>query len=174
MRFLKCLKVCGIVFNIGQTVLYGSNGVCTVDGVTEKRVGSFKANYYVLKPVGANAATLFVPTSNTQLVSRIRRGLTEDEANRILDDLPDCGEWIDDKQQRTEDFRAIIAKGDCVELIRLIRLIHAHELSQTANHKRLHVSDERFMKEATKMVCEEFSIVLHTDSDSIMKRILVN
>ena len=162
------------MFDIGQTVLYGSNGVCTVDGVTEKRIGSFKAKYYVLKPVSANAATLFVPTSNKQLVGKIRSVLTEDEANSILDDLPDCGEWNDDKQQRTEDFRAVISKGDCVELIRLIRLIYSHGQIQTANHKRLHVSDERFLKEAKKMVCEEFSIVLHTDSESIMKRILVN
>ena len=58
--FWNIEKVCGIVFDIGQTVLYGSNGVCTVAGVTEKRVGSFKANYYVLKPVSANSATLFV------------------------------------------------------------------------------------------------------------------
>ena len=157
------------MFNIGQTVLYGSNGVCTVAGVTEKRIGSFKANYYVLKPVGASAATLFVPTSNEQLVGKIRSVLTEDEANSILNNLPDCGEWIDDKQQRTESFRAVISEGDRVELIRLIRLIYAH-----GQHKRLHVSDERFLKEAMKMVCEEFSLVLHTDSDSIMKRILVN
>ena len=162
------------MFNIGQTVLYGSNGVCTVAGVTEKRIGSFKANYYVLKPVGASAATLFVPTSNEQLVGKIRSVLTEDEANSILNNLPDCGEWIDDKQQRTESFRAVISEGDRVELIRLIRLIYAHGQSRTANHKRLHVSDERFLKEAMKMVCEEFSIVLHTDSDSVMKRILVN
>ena len=163
-----------MMFSVGQNVLYGTNGVCVVEDITEKQVGKVSMEYYVLKPLASDSSTLFVPTHNEELVKRIRDILNKDSIDSILANLPDIGEWNENKQERSDDFKSIIAGGDCVELIRLIRLIHAHELSQTANHKRLHVSDERFMKEATKMVCEEFSIVLHTDRDSIMKRILVN
>lgn len=160
------------MFCVGQTVLYGSNGVCMVDDVTEKRIGKTKMQYYVLKPLCNNTSTLFVPTANQQLVSKMRRILTEDEAEAILRDLPPCGDWNDNKQERSEQFRAIITEGSCVELIRLIRLVRTHEQEQLAGGKRLHISDERFLKEAEKMVCEEFSLVLHISRDEVLERIL--
>ena len=160
------------MFCVGQTVLYGSNGVCVVDDVTEKRIGKTKMQYYVLKPLCNNTSTLFVPTANQQLVSKMRRILTEDEAEAILRDLPPCGDWNDNKQERSEQFRAIITEGSCVELIRLIRLVRTHEQEQLAGGKRLHITDERFLKEAEKMVCEEFSLVLHISRDEVLERIL--
>ena len=160
------------MFCVGQTVLYGSNGVCMVDDVTEKRIGKTKIQYYVLKPLCNNTSTLFVPTANQQLVSKMRRILTEDEAEAILRDLPPCGDWNDNKQERSEQFRAIITEGSCVELIRLIRLVRTREQEQLAGGKRLHISDERFLKEAEKMICEEFSLVLHISRDEVLERIL--
>ncbi|MBQ5640452.1 MAG: CarD family transcriptional regulator [Ruminococcus sp.] len=160
------------MFCVGQTVLYGSNGVCMVDDVTEKRIGKTKIQYYVLKPLCNNTSTLFVPTANQQLVSKMRRILTEDEAEAILRDLPPCGDWNDNKQERSEQFRAIITEGSCVELIRLIRLVRTHEQEQLAGGKRLHITDERFLKEAEKMICEEFSLVLHISRDEVLERIL--
>lgn len=160
------------MFCVGQTVLYGSNGVCMVDDVTEKRIGKTKIQYYVLKPLCNNTSTLFVPTANQQLVSKMRRILTEDEAEAILRDLPPCGDWNDNKQERSEQFRAIITEGSCVELIRLIRLVRTHGQEQLAGGKRLHITDERFLKEAEKMICEEFSLVLHISRDEVLERIL--
>ena len=160
------------MFCVGQTVLYGSNGVCMVDDVTEKRIGKTKMQYYVLKPLCNNTSTLFVPTANQQLVSKMRRILTEDEAEAILRDLPPCGDWNDNKQERSEQFRAIITEGSCVELIRLMRLVRTHEQEQLAGGKRLHITDERFLKEAEKMICEEFSLVLHISRDEVLERIL--
>lgn len=160
------------MFCVGQTVLYGSNGVCMVDDVTEKRIGKTKKQYYVLKPLCNNTSTLFVPTANQQLVSKMRRILTEDEAEAILRNLPPCGDWNDNKQERSEQFRAIITEGSCVELIRLIRLVRTHGQEQLAGGKRLHISDERFLKEAEKMICEEFSLVLHISRDEVLERIL--
>jgi CarD family transcriptional regulator len=143
-----------------------------VDDVTEKRIGKTKMQYYVLKPLCNNTSTLFVPTANQQLVSKMRRILTEDEAEAILRDLPPCGDWNDNKQERSEQFRAIITEGSCVELIRLIRLVRTHEQEQLAGGKRLHITDERFLKEAEKMICEEFSLVLHISRDEVLERIL--
>ncbi len=159
------------MFCVGQIVLYGTNGVCTVDDVTEKKIGKSKMEYYVLKPVCTNTSTLFVPISNQKLVDKIRCVLSEDEANGILSHLPEIGEWNDNKPERSENFRAVISSADSVELVRMIRLIHFHELQQIADGKRLHISDERFLKEAEKMVCEEFTIVLHTTREDILGRI---
>lgn len=160
------------MFSVGQTVLYGTNGVCTIDDITTKSVGKTKIEYYVLKPVCSNTSTLFVPTANEKLVAKIRYILSADEINALLADTQDCDEWIDNKLERNEKFKAIISEGNSAKLIRLIRLIHIHEQEQTAKGKRLHLSDERFLKEAEKMICEEFSMVLKIDRDEVIARIL--
>ena len=161
------------MFCVGQTVLYGSNGVCTIDDVTIKSVGRSKIEYYVLKPLCSDSSTLFVPTGNQALVGRIRSILPEEEAKRILANLPECEDWSEPKTDRSERFKEIITKGDCAELVRLVRTIYFHGRKQIAEGKRLHISDERFLKEAEKMVCEELSLVLNVESGDILSRILV-
>ncbi len=160
------------MFDTGQTVLYGSNGVCTIDGVTVRSVGGTDVEYYVLKPICSRESTLYVPVGNERLVGKIRRVLSADEINSILSHMPECDEWIDSKIERSERFKEIISQGECEELIKLIRLIHRHGEQQIANGKRLHISDERFLKEAEKMICEEFSLVLNIDRDEVIGRIL--
>ncbi len=161
------------MFSVGQNVLYGTNGVCVVEDITEKKIGKVCVEYYVLKPLSANMSTLFVPTQNEQLTKKIRGVLPKEEIDVILSDLPDAGEWNDNKQERSERFKNVVSGGDCVELIRMIRLIKSHgdELSETGRH--LHISDERFLKEAIKMVSEEISLALDVDvktaADLILK-----
>lgn len=160
------------MYSVGQTVLYGTNGVCSITDITTKRVGKVSLEYYVLKPICSNTSTLFVPTHNEQLVSKIRYVLSEDEIRSILDNLPECGEWNDNKAERTEIFKKVISKGNCQELIKLIRLIHTHEVLQESKGKRLHIADERVLKEAKKMVCDEVSLVLHIDRETVIELIL--
>lgn len=160
------------MFSVGQNVLYGSNGVCVVNDITEKKVGKVSMEYYVLKPLDTNFSTLFVPTKNETLVKKIRGVMTKDMINGVLSNLPEPGEWNDNKQERSEQFKAVISNGDFTELIRMIRLIYKHsdELSELGRH--LHMSDERLLKEAEKMVTEEIEFVLDVDKQQAIEMIL--
>lgn len=160
------------MFCVGQKVLYGANGVCTIDEITVKHVGKVSMEYYVLKPVGSSTSTLFVPTANAALVGKIREVLTVEQINAVLNDLPANETWIDNKLERTEHFKEIIARADSRELVQLIRTIRAHEKEQTDRGKRLHLSDERLLKEAEKMIGGEFSLVLQISPEEVMNRIL--
>ena len=160
------------MYSIGQTVLYGTNGVCNITDITTKKVGKISLEYYVLKPLCSNTSTLFVPIHNEQLVSKIRYVLTEDEIKNVLENLPECDEWNNNKFERAENFKGIIASADFLELVKLIRLIHIHEVQQYSHGKRLHISDERILKEAEKMVCDEVSFVLQIDRNSVIQLIL--
>ena len=160
------------MFSVGQLVLYGTNGVCRVDEITEKHIGNVKMEYYVLKPVTSAASTLYVPTSNEQLVGKMRGVLTRDEIKEVLSNKPEAGEWIESKQERTDFFKSVVSNGDCAALIGMIRQISFHRDRQLADGKRLHLSDERFLKEAEKMICEEFSMVLGIDRDKVIESVL--
>ena len=160
------------MFSVGQNVLYGTNGVCVVDDITEKKVGKVSMEYYVLKPLDTNFSTLFVPVNNEKLVKKIRSIMTKDKIEEVLSKLPDSGEWNDNKQERSEEFKEIISEGEFGELIKMIRLIYSHsaELSNLGRH--LHMSDERFLKEAEKMVSEEIALVYNIDRQQAIEMIL--
>ena len=89
------------MFSVGQTVLYGANGVCRIEEITTRRVGSSEMEYYVLKPVRSDCSTVFVPTGNETLVSRMRFVKSADEVRAILDDRTFSIDWIDNNILRT-------------------------------------------------------------------------
>ena len=151
------------MFGIGEKVLYGVNGVCSVEGVTVRRIGKTDIEYYVLKPLSLGSSTLFVPTSNAALCSKMRGLLSAEQIRSVLSDAGEGGEWIENKSLRGDSFKGVISRGDFSELIAMIRLIRAHEATAVASGKRLHASDERLLREAEKMVSEEISIGLGVD-----------
>lgn len=161
------------MFKTNQIVLYGSNGVCKITEITKKEIQGNTIEYYVLKPMFSNTSTLFVPTKNKELVNKMRYMVSIDEINNILSDVSkEENEWIEDKNERFTACKKIIASGDCAKLVKMIRSIHIHEEKQNKKGKRLNISDERVLKEAEKMVCDEFSVVLKIDRDKVMSLVL--
>lgn len=151
------------MYKVGEIVLYGSNGVCRIEEITEKTISKTVIEYYVLKPLATQVSTLFVPTQNEKLVSRMRRVLSKEEIENIIENLPETGEWNKNKPERFDSFKKIITDGNCLELIGLIRLLHQQESRQIKRGKRLHITDEKFLKEAERMVYGEISVVLGID-----------
>lgn len=160
------------MFSVGQNVLYGTNGVCAVADITTRKIGKINMEYYVLKPLCSQSSTLFVPTQNEQLVSRMRCTVTGEELENMLCSPEDTLMWNDNKIERTEQFKSIIAGARCDELIAMIRLIHRHADEVHLTGKHLHLTDERYLKEAEKMVTDELSVVLGIDREEALQRIL--
>ena len=152
------------MYSIGEIVLYGSNGVCEITEITTKKIGKDSIEYYVLKPVCSDSSTLFV--------SRMRVVLSSDEIKDILSQKTDNEIWIDNKAERCEKIKEIISGGDCMKLVELIRRMHFHSNLQLKKGRRLHITDERFLKEAEKMVCDEVSVVLHIDRNDVLPLVL--
>lgn len=96
-----------------------------------------------------------------------------DKVNELLENIPkENEEWISNKNIRFETFKNIIAEGKSSELLKLIRTLRLHEKQQFKRGKRLHMADERFLKEAEKMVLGEFAYVLNETTDDILNRIV--
>jgi CarD family transcriptional regulator len=160
------------MYNVDDVVLYGANGVCRISEITNKKFGSTSIEYYVLKPLCSQSSTLFVPTANEQLVSKMRYVLSAEEINDILSKIEGQPEWISDKNTRFEFCKEVILSGDLQRLVELVRSLRFHEKAQHRRGKHLHISDERFLKEAEKMVCDEISLVLNMERSQVVPMLL--
>ena len=149
------------MLNLKDKVMYGTTGVCVVDSVESKRIGRETKQYYVLKPISQTSATVFLPTDNEKLLGKVRRILTVDEIKGILSSLheePDI--WTDNDAERRLKFSEIISSGDRKACLVLLRTLHNRQELLSGKGKRLHIADERALKEAERLIHDEFSVVL--------------
>ena len=161
------------MFQVNDVIIYGIQGVCKITGTEEKTVSGKKRTYFVLKPVSDQGSTIFAPTDNELVLKKMRRLLTKDEIHKLIDSMPsENAVWVENENERKELYKTILAKGDHLELIKMIKAIYAHKKEREAQGKRLHMSDERLFKDAEQALYNEFQYVLDiADKDELMRYI---
>lgn len=162
-------KECGVkMLELNETVMYGTTGVCTVEKIEEKKIGKITKSYYVLKPVANTASTVYVPTDNEKLLSKVRRVISKAEIDEILSAVSGESDiWPESDGERKLKFGEIIASGDRKACLVMLRTLYKHQNMLTKVGKRLHMADERAMKEARRLISDEFSVALGIDSDEV-------
>lgn len=160
------------MFKIGDTVVYGAQGICTVESESEQKFGREVKKYLVLKPVFDSRNTIFVPIDNEKLYSKIQGVLTTEEINSILDDIPNQQVIeIENDIERKETFKQILSQNDRVMVSRLIKTLYLLKQEKFALGKKLHSSDEYILKEAEKLLYEEIAFVLNMPLEDVLPMI---
>lgn len=149
------------MFEIGDRVTYGTEGVCRVEGVERLRIGGRYGQYYVLSPLYREGATVYVPMDNENLTARIKKLLSAEEIDELLREA--CQDellWIEDANERKAAFGKILLAGDRRELVRMIRALYLRRRSLTARGKHLRAADDQALRDAEKLLNGEFAFVL--------------
>lgn len=158
------------MYQIGDMVLYGMEGVCEITGKEHRATAGVEGDYYVLKPVENGQSTVWVPAGNPQLVHKMRKLLSAQEVYQLIHKMASqpVMPWEDNDRARRDHFQEILRSGDRISLISMIRTLYLHQQELAAKGKKLHLSDEKQMKEAEKQLHEEFAHVLHIDRDQVV------
>lgn len=155
------------MFKVGDTVLYGSDGVCTINEISEKIFGNTSIEYYVLVPVFDKRSTFFVPVKNENLVGKMHHVLSGEEILEIISSSYAELEWIENDLKRGELFKGIISCGDFKKIVDLARCITNHKEEILKKGKKLHKTDETIYKEALKILYEEIALSFEVLKDDI-------
>lgn len=116
------------MFNVNDTILYGTHGICKITDITEQKFNGSTNKYYILQPLHNASSTIYVPMDNEKLIAKMRRILSEEEIYELIKAMPDKnGAWIENKNERNEYFRSILSNGDRAEIIKLIKIIYQHK-----------------------------------------------
>ncbi len=146
------------MYSINERIHYGGSGVCIIQEITTMRFGRTRERYYVLKPVYQNASVIYVPVENEQLVSKMRPVLSRAEVDALIDSMPEIPTaWEEDPQVRKTAFDNLLRSNECRSLIVIIKTLNAHKERRQADGKSLHVSDETFLREAQRLLYDEFA-----------------
>lgn len=159
------------MFNINDTIMYGSQGVCRILDIREESFGGEPKLYYVLEPVYEGNSTIYCPVDSDKI--SLRKLLTLPEIHELIQLMPDTeANWIENDQERKEKFNNIVKQGDHRELICLIKTLYFHRQAKIEAGRKPHAIDERLMKEAEHILYSEFAHVLQIQPDEVLPFIM--
>ena len=157
---------------VGDTVLYVGNGICTVENEMYKDFGSGNAKYYMLRSISNESNTFFIPADNEKAISKIRKAISKEEAEKIIDSMPHCEtNWIENEEQRKELYREILNSGDCRRIVKMVREIYFHKEKIKDSKKRLHITDENALKSAESLLHDELAYALGIEKEQVTQYI---
>ncbi len=158
-----------IMVKIGDIVSYGTQGVCRVEDFTERRFGGMTMEYVVLSPIYDENATIFVPVKNEKLMNGLHRLVSVEDIHGMMNVVSEEAEsWISDENARKGRYKEILDRNDRQEMLKMMRLLYLRRNRLQGVGKKLHVCDERFLKEAEKLILDEFSLVLKMKRENIL------
>ncbi|MEE1281070.1 MAG: CarD family transcriptional regulator [Acutalibacteraceae bacterium] len=160
------------MYQVGNTVIYKNDGVCKITEIIIRTFREKEIEYYVLNPVHNQNAEILVPKNNPDLVEKMRKVLTKEEIIQIIEAMPDEEEiWILNETDRKEKYREILNSGDRTELVRLIKTLYVHKQNQKQCGRKLHLADEKILRDAEKMLFDEFAYVLEIAPEEVLEYI---
>lgn len=155
-------------FSAGDTIVYGTQGVCKIKEISNLKFGGKTGEYYVLSPVNDPKSALYVPLGNEKLTAKMRPLLTESDICGIIDEASkDEREWISDDTGRKNYCDSVVKAGDRLELMRLIAMLYLRREELKRNKKHFHNVDAQYLKAAERILNDEFSYVLGIPADDV-------
>ncbi len=150
------------MYQVGQKVVYGIHGVCDILDIEVRSIDRQKIAYFVLEPLEQPGARYYIPKDNPAALSKLSPLLGRQELEALIAECdPSGNSWIADENQRKQRYRELIGSGDRRGLVVMVHTLHMHKKKQAELGRKFHLCDENFLRDAEKLLCSEFSLVLN-------------
>ena len=157
------------MFQIGDLVVYGTTGVCRVEEIARPNLTGADRNrqYYLLKPLQQDGV-IYTPVDNQKVP--IRAVISAREAEALIDLIPTIqteAYHAPTLQALAQHYQSAVHTHDCRDLLELMMSIYAKRRQVESQKRRLGMVDERFMKQAERLLYGEFSVALGIPYDEV-------
>ncbi len=156
------------MYSVGQKVVYGIHGVCSIVDVERRKIDRKFIDYYVLEPIHQCEARFYIPSANENALKKIRPIITKEKMEAIVSCPADPNAiWTDDENQRKQRYREMITNAQCEELLTIVRALYRHKNQQLEQGKKFHLCDENFLRDAERLIRGEVSCVLGMEESEV-------
>ena len=161
------------MYQIGDTVVCGSNGVCTIleiGPLANMGRAQRKKNYYTMRPYFDNAGRVYMPVDCDE--SSIRPTLTRDEVQQLMSEIDGLDEiLISDEKKREAEYKNAVNSADPRLLIRIIKTMYFRKQARLENGKKSTAIDERYFRVAEQRLYEEMALALGVEREEVREYI---
>ena len=154
------------MYQIGDLVVYGSIGVCRVDGFSHPDSSSSKL-FYCLSPL-YQTGVIHTPVESGKVP--LRPVMTAEAANDLLSHL--SGIHVEIYKERTiqqlaQKYQSVLQTGDPLQLLSLSLSVQEKRRQAEAQNRRLGMVDERYGRQAERLLFGELAVALNMSMDEI-------
>ncbi len=161
------------MFQIGEYIIYGSNGVCKVKEIGNIKLGNHKSDkiFYTLEPVFCKGSTVYTPVDSDKVI--MRELISNEEAEKLIDEIPNIEFiWEANDKQREQIFKDAMRKYDCREWIRVIKTLYLHKQERISEGKKVTAIDEKYLHLAEDSLYSELSLALVMPKEKVQDYIV--
>ena len=161
------------MFNIGDLLFYGTNGVCRVSEICSSPFDSSDTrSFYKLTPMAENSSlVIYTPVDNTQVV--MRSLISKDEAEALVARLPSIEKiTVSIEKHRKDAYREAIRDGSPEGFVRIIKTVRERRELFRKTRRRVPDLENDFEHTARTCLYGELSAVLGICREDIHRIIL--
>lgn len=156
------------MFDIGDYIVYGHNGICKVEDITHPDLAGAdeKKLYYVLIPEKTKDSRLFCPAENDRVT--LRKIVNAKEAKDIIKESETIEPLVITNEKLRDDSYKTVMKGcDLREWVQLIKTLLNRKQERENSGKKITATDERYLKLASDGLLAELSIAMDVSKDEV-------
>lgn len=161
------------MYNIGEYVVCGNKGVCTVEDITKLTLpGADKEqSYYILRPVYLQTSTVYMPVSSSD--GAIRRVLSEDEAKKLVDNISEVPVLsVSNDKFLEQEYKVCMRSNECTQLVRVIKTISDRKKKRLEAGRKVTALDAKYGHLAEENLYGELAIALHIPKNEVENYII--
>lgn len=157
------------MFKKNAKVIYSVHSICSITDIVMRTFGEQTQKYYELRPLYNARSTVFVPVDNPVVSARLFPVLSKAEVLAVIDRLPkEKCVWQENAALRKDYYTAALAADDRLEWLKLIHAIREHMREAELTHsKKLYATDERALRDAQRLIYDEFAYVLGIERNDV-------
>ena len=155
------MKGSDCMFNIGDKLIYGYEGVFVVSEYTDSPIDkNDRRTFYVLRPVNGSTGNKILTPSEGGSVS-MRAVMTGEEAEALIERIPEIGEvTVTFERGRRDAYREVMTRGSGEDFVSIIKTVRRRRVVFMAQKRRFSETDTDFESRAKNCLLSELSVSL--------------
>ncbi|MBR3833083.1 MAG: CarD family transcriptional regulator [Lachnospiraceae bacterium] len=161
------------MFDVGEYIVYGQNGICRIEDITHPDISGYDDNrlYYVLVPERSRESRLFCPTDNTKVV--LRKIVTAEEAMDAIDEAESMEPLkVVNDRMRDECYKNVMKSCELKQWLQIIKTLLIRKKEREAAGKKITATDERYLNAAQDVLFTEVAIATGKNKDEVKELVL--
>lgn len=156
------------MFQKGDFVVYGQNGICCIQDITTLNISGIDKNrkYYLLKPVSTSKSTIYTPVDTADTL--LRHAMSREEADSLIRSIPDIPTIpLNDEKTLEQTYKKYIRSNNSKAWVQLMKTIYLRKESRITSGHKVTALDSRYFDLAASSLYGELSIALGKSKEEI-------
>lgn len=156
------------MFQKGDYVIYGYNGVCHVQDITTLDIPGVDKNrkYYLLKPVYKPGSTVYTPVDTAE--SSLRPAMSKEEADNLIKTIPDIPVIpLNDEKTLEQTYKKYMRSNSSKAWVQLIKTLYLRREHRIMSGHKATALDNRYFDLAESSLYGELSVALGISKEEL-------